>query len=97
MSLLENGSINSSQADPCVVGTKVIARDFILCSGAHVTDNVILNHCFVGQGTQLSKQYSAENSVFFANCGGHHGEACSVFAGFCVFARHFCGARLKSE
>ena len=81
VSLLANGSINSSQADPCIVGTNVIARDFILCSGAHVTDNVILNHCFVGQGTQLSRQYSAENSVFFANCGGHHGEACSVFAG----------------
>jgi hypothetical protein len=80
-SLLENGSINSSAEDPCFVGTNVIARDFIMCSGARVSDNTILNHCFVGQGTELAKQYSAENSVFFANCGGFHGEACSVFAG----------------
>jgi len=88
VSLLENGSINSSRDDPCLVGTNVIARDFILCSGAHVTDNVILDHCFVGQGTRLSRQYSAENSVFFANCGGHHGEACSVFAGPCTVTFH---------
>lgn len=81
VSLLENGSINSSSEDPCFVGMNVIARDFIMCSGARVSDNVILHHCFVGQGTELAKQYSAENSVFFANCGGFHGEACSVFAG----------------
>ncbi|MBE0535453.1 MAG: DUF4954 family protein [Phycisphaerae bacterium] len=81
VSLLDNGSINSSADDPCFVGTNVIARDFILCSGARVSDNAILHHCFVGQGTELAKHYSAENSVFFANCGGFHGEACSVFAG----------------
>ena len=80
-SLLENGSINSCAEDPCFVGTNVIARDFIMCSGSRVSDNTILTHCFVGQGTELAKQYSAENSVFFANCGGFHGEACSVFAG----------------
>lgn len=78
---LENGTINSCPEDPSFVGTNVIAKDFILASGAKVTDNSIICHCFVGQGTELSKQYSAENSVFFANCGGFHGEACSVFAG----------------
>lgn len=78
---LENGTINSCPEDPSFVGTNVIAKDFILSSGAKVTDNSIICHCFVGQGTELSKQYSAENSVFFANCGGFHGEACSIFAG----------------
>ena len=81
VSLLENGSINSCAEDPCFVGMNVIARDFIMCSGSRVSDSTILHHCFVGQGTELAKQYSAENSVFFANCGGFHGEACSVFAG----------------
>jgi len=78
---LENGSINSCPEDPCCVGTNVIARDFILSAGAVVTDGTILRHCFVGQATELARQYSAENSVFFANCGGYHGEACSIFAG----------------
>ncbi|MBL7006695.1 MAG: DUF4954 family protein [Spirochaetia bacterium] len=36
----------------------------------------------------MSKQYSAENSVFFANCGGYHGEACSIFAGPYTVTHH---------
>ncbi|MGD2094455.1 MAG: DUF4954 family protein, partial [Phycisphaerales bacterium] len=38
--------------------------------------------------TELAKQYSAENSVFFANCGGFHGEACSIFAGPYTVTHH---------
>ncbi len=87
-SLLDNGSINSCPEDPTRIGVNVIARDFILSSGSEVGDNSILAHCFVGQGTQLSKQYSAENSVFFANCGGFHGEACSIFAGPYTVTHH---------
>ncbi len=87
-SLLDNGSINSCPEDPARIGVNVIARDFILSSGSEVGDNSILAHCFVGQGTQLSKQYSAENSVFFANCGGFHGEACSIFAGPYTVTHH---------
>ena len=87
-SRLQNGSINSNREDPALVGTNVIAQDFILCSGAKVGDNSILIHCFVGQATVLSKQYSAENSAFFANCGGFHGEACSIFAGPYTVTHH---------
>ena len=36
----------------------------------------------------LAKEYSAENSVFFANCGGFHGEACSIFAGPYTVTHH---------
>jgi hypothetical protein len=36
----------------------------------------------------LAKQYSAENSVFFANCGGFHGEACAIFAGPYTVTHH---------
>jgi hypothetical protein len=87
-SSLENGSINSCPEDPTFVGTDVIGKDFILCSGAKVSDGTIIAHCFVGQATELSKQYSAENSVFFANCGGFHGEACSIFAGPYTVTHH---------
>ncbi len=85
---LKNGTINSTSDAPTSVGAGVIAEDFILASGSSVTDGVILDRCFVGQGTELSKQYSAENSVFFANCGGFHGEACSVFAGPYTVTHH---------
>ncbi len=78
---LENGSVNSCPEDPVYVGPGVFAEDFIACSGSRITDGTIICKCFVGQGTVLAKQYSAENSVYFANCGGFHGEACAIFAG----------------
>ncbi len=80
ISLLENGTIQSSEKAPCIVGTNVIARDFIISSSSEVTDGVQLERCFVGQGCVLSKQFSAIDSLFFANSQGFHGEAVSVFA-----------------
>jgi len=85
---LENGSINSCPEDPVYIGPGVFAEDFIACSGSKITDGTIICKCFVGQGTVLSKQYSAENSVYFANCGGFHGEACSIFAGPYTVTHH---------
>jgi hypothetical protein len=85
---LENGSINSCEAAPVYVGPSVIAEDFIISSGSTVTDGTIISKCFVGQSCKLAKQYSAENSVFFANCGGYHGEACSIFAGPYTVTHH---------
>ncbi|MFH1372122.1 MAG: DUF4954 family protein [Planctomycetota bacterium] len=88
VSRLENGSINSCPQDPIYIGPGVFAHNFIICSGSKVTDGAILANCFVGQGVELAKQYSAENSVFFANCGGFHGEACSIFAGPYTVTHH---------
>jgi len=88
VSRLENGSVNSCPEDPVYIGPGVFAEDFIVCSGSKITDGTIIYKCFVGQGTVLAKQYSAENSVFFANCGGFHGEACSIFAGPYTVTHH---------
>ncbi|MHC4069185.1 MAG: DUF4954 family protein [Planctomycetota bacterium] len=88
VNLLENGSVNSCVEDPVYIGPAVTAENFIVCSGSRITDGVIISHCFVGQGTELAKQYSAEHSVFFANCGGFHGEACAIFAGPYTVTHH---------
>lgn len=85
---LENGSVNSCFEDPVYIGPGVFAEDFIVSSGSSIKDGTIIYKCFIGQGTELSRQYSAENSVFFANCGGYHGEACSVFAGPYTVTHH---------
>ncbi|MCT4648587.1 MAG: DUF4954 family protein [Carboxylicivirga sp.] len=77
---LNNGSINSTKEAPSHFGPGVIAEDFIAASGSKVSDGALISKCFIGQGCELSKTYSAENSVFFANCQGFHGEACSIFA-----------------
>jgi len=87
-SRLENGSVNSCPEDPVYIGPGVFAEDFIASSGSIITDGAIIHKCFVGQGTELAKEYSAENSVFFANCGGFHGEACSIFAGPYTVTHH---------
>ena len=81
VTLLENGSINSTSESPVDISRNVTARDFIICDGSQITDGVILDKCFVSQSVKISKQFTAENSVFFANSEMLQGEACSVFAG----------------
>jgi hypothetical protein len=85
---LENGSINSCSEDPVYIGPGVFAEDFIVSSGAKISDGAMISRCFAGQSTELSKQFSAENSVFFANCAGFHGEACAIFAGPYTVTHH---------
>jgi len=87
-SRLENGSVNSNEFAPVKLGAGVIAEDFIASSGSEISDGSIVSHCFVGQGCVLGKQYSAENSLFFANCQGFHGEACSIFGGPYTVTHH---------
>ncbi|WP_439183131.1 DUF4954 family protein [Carboxylicivirga taeanensis] len=85
---LSNGSINSTMEAPSYFGPGVIAENFIAASGSKVSDSALISKCFIGQGCELGKHYSAENSVFFANCQGFHGEACSVFAGPYTVTHH---------
>jgi hypothetical protein len=85
---LDNGSINSTLADPVTFGQGVILENFIVCSGTKITDTTLVSNCFIGQGCILDKHYSAVESVFFANCQGLHGEACSIFAGPYTVSHH---------
>jgi hypothetical protein len=85
---LNEGSLNSCEEDPVIIGPGVIMEHFIVCSGSKVTEGTLIDKCFIGQGCVLAKQYSAENSLFFANCGGFHGEACSIFAGPYTVTHH---------
>ena len=85
---LKNGSINSAIEAPVVIGEGVIMNNFIVCSGTQITDATLVSNCFIGQGCVLDKHYSAVNSLFFANCQGFHGEACSIFAGPYTVTHH---------
>ncbi len=87
-SSLRNGSVLSCEAGPTRIGTDVIAEDFIVAEGSSVTGGAVLAEVFVGQGCQIGKQYSAEGSVFFANCEAFHGEAVSIFAGPYTVTHH---------
>ncbi len=85
---LNNGTINSSEDHPSFFGPGVIAENFIAASGSFVSNASVITKCFIGQGCQIDKQFSAENSAFFANCQGFHGEACSIFAGPYTVTHH---------
>ncbi|NQV31664.1 MAG: DUF4954 family protein [Phycisphaeraceae bacterium] len=87
-SSLKNGSILSCETGPTTIGTDVIAEDFIVAESSSVTGGAVLAEVFVGQGCQVGKQYSAEGSVFFANCEAFHGEAVSIFAGPYTVTHH---------
>ena len=78
---LVNGSIMSEEADPVTVGANVMADDFILCAGAKVDCGAVLVHTFVGQASQLTRLFSAHDSLFFANCACENGESAAIFAG----------------
>ncbi|MCX7804768.1 MAG: DUF4954 family protein, partial [Planctomycetota bacterium] len=87
-SALQNGAVLSERGAPTIIGSGVVARDFIIAEGAEVTDGAILSKVYVGQGCRIGKQYSAENSLFFANCEAFHGEACSILAGPYTVTHH---------
>lgn len=85
---LTNCSINSNEHDPVHIGHGVIADDCIFASGAHVDEASMLARCFVGQACHLRQNYSAVDSLFFANCHGANGEACAIFAGPYTVTHH---------
>lgn len=87
-SRLKNGSINSTPASPVHIGVNVIGDDFIISSGASVEDGVTFTRCFIGQACKLGHNYSASDSLFFGNCQGENGEACSIFAGPFTVTHH---------
>ena len=87
-SRLRNGTVVSNAYDPVCIGHGVIADDFIICSGSKVEDNSTLSRCFIGQCCTLGHGYSVSDSLFFSNCQGENGEACSIFAGPFTVTHH---------
>ena len=87
-SRLKNGSINSNEHAPVLVGVGVIGDDFIISSGSSVNDGATFSRCFIGQACKLGHGYSASDSLFFGNCQGENGEACAIFAGPYTVTHH---------
>lgn len=80
---LVNGSIINNApygSGTTYVGFNVDAENFIF-EDALVDSGSIVRDCYVGQGAQLRKGFTAHDSCFFANCSFENGEACAVLAG----------------
>lgn len=63
------------------VGSGVICDNTIIAGASTVADGAMLSSCFVGEASCITKGFSAENSVFFANTYMANGEACAAFCG----------------
>lgn len=85
---LHNGNIESSVSAPVRIGTGVIADHFLINEGSSLLDKATISSCFVGEGCDLSRGFSAEHSLFFANFIGHRGEASAIFAGPYTVSHH---------
>lgn len=80
---LVNGAIINNAAggrEFAYVGSGVDAENFIIEDGS-VGCGSILRNCYVGQGAEIDKGFTAHDSLFFANCSFENGEACAVLAG----------------
>jgi Domain of unknown function (DUF4954)/Domain of unknown function (DUF6819) len=86
--VLQDGTVNSCEEHPTFLGNSVYARHFIVAEGARIDSGAIVDKGFVGQGVKMGKQYSAENSLFFANCEAYHGEGVALFAGPYTVTHH---------
>ncbi len=69
-------------------GAGTVLKECILAVGAEVGAGCLLERCFVAGGARLGEGFSAENSLFFANCECFRGEACAVFAGPHTVSHH---------
>jgi len=85
---LPEGTILSNKDAPTIIGSGVIAKSFIVLSGTKVNNAALIEKTFVGQGVQVGRQFSAENSLIFANSECFHSEACSIYAGPYTVTHH---------
>lgn len=69
------------------IGYGVDAENFIIEDG-YVGSGALLRNCYVGQGAQIEKGFSAHDSIFFANCSLENGEACALLAGPYTVSMH---------
>lgn len=80
--------VNGTVGENAVVGTDVIATDFILAKNSTVDTAARLDHVFVGEGSHVANGFSAHHSLIFANCILENGEAAAIFAGPYTVSMH---------
>ena len=86
--LLENGTILSCKGQPAIVGSNVIAHNFVIAEGAQITDAATIKGAYIGQCSQVGSNFFAENCLIFCNCQLFNGEAVSAFCGPFTVSHH---------
>lgn len=83
-SLVQNGTLLSG----AYIGVDVKAVDFIAAQNSTIDCGAIVDRCFIGEDSILTKGFSAVNSLIFAGAHLEHGECCAIFAGPYVVSHH---------
>ncbi|MFO0904064.1 MAG: DUF4954 family protein [Pirellulales bacterium] len=78
---VENCTLLSRLDGPVEIGEAATLVDSIVGAGSSITGAAQVTRCFVGQGVRIGDQFSAVDSLFFANSEAFRGEACSALAG----------------
>jgi len=80
-SRLTECTILGSDEAPTLIGPDVIMENTVVSPGATVSDGAKVYNSFVGESAYLGRGFTAESSLFFANCHMENGEACAAFCG----------------
>ena len=83
-SLVQNGTLLCG----AYIGVDVKAVDFIAAQNSTIDCGAIVDRCFIGEDSILTKGFSAVNSLIFAGAHLEHGECCAIFAGPYVVSHH---------
>lgn len=63
------------------IGMGVICLNSVIYDGSTISNSAKLENCFVGEACKITDGFTAESSLFFANCYMSNGEACAAFCG----------------
>lgn len=85
---LSDCSIKSGANSSVYIGSGVICENSIICNSSSVLNSAKISNCFVGEACCITNGFTAEASVFFANCHLANGEACAAFCGPFTASHH---------
>lgn len=78
---LSDCTITAGPEDNVYIGSGVICENSIIADGSSILNSAKIENCYVGEACQITNGFTAENSLFFANCYMSNGEACAAFCG----------------
>lgn len=94
---LQECTLRSFPEAPVKVGPGVIMINTVVYNGSTISNNAKLEGCFVGEACKILDGFTAENSLFFANCHMANGEACAAFCGPFSASHHKCSLLIGAE
>ena len=78
---LSDCTLAAEPGDGVYIGSDVICENSIISDGSSVLNSAKVFNCYVGESSQVTNGFTAENSLFFANTYMANGEACAAFCG----------------